>query len=100
MVTLCNDPNCNLLANHKGKHQFVYKKAWKDHFTAEDINKIEKAGYCTPRGGAKGGYQNHVNRNNKVDGYRQERNAGEFQQIKQLLLRELRNDRVKEKTRD
>lgn len=66
LVTLCNDPNCNLLANHKGKHQFVYKKAWKDHFTAEDINKIEKAGYCTPRGGAKGGYQNHVNRNSKV----------------------------------
>lgn len=66
LLTLCNDPNCNLLANHKGKHQFVYKKAWKDHFTAEDINKIEKAGYCTPRGGAKGGYQNHVNRNSKV----------------------------------
>lgn len=66
MVTLCNDPNCNLLANHKGNHQFVYKKAWETSFNADDINKIQKAGYCTPRGGAKGGYQNHVNRNSKV----------------------------------
>lgn len=66
MVTLCNDPNCNLLANHKGNHQFVYKKAWEASFHSDDINKIQKAGYCTPRGGAKGGYQNHVNRNSKV----------------------------------
>lgn len=32
----------------------------------KDLNKIDKAGYATPRGGAKGGYQNHVYRNNKV----------------------------------
>ena len=66
MVTLCNNPNCNLLANHKGAHQFVFKKAWEDSFHSNDINKIQKAGYCTPRGGVKGGYQNHVNRNSKV----------------------------------
>lgn len=66
MVTLCNDPNCNLLANHRGKHQFIFKKAWEASFNSDDANKINKAGYCTPRGGAKGGYQNHVNRNSKV----------------------------------
>lgn len=66
MVTLCSDPNCNLLAHHKGAHSFVYKKAWENLFNSDDINKIQKAGYCTPRGGAKGGYQNHVNRNSKV----------------------------------
>lgn len=66
MVTLCNNPNCNLLAHHRGDHSFVYKKAWERFFNDDDINKIQKAGYCTPRGGAKGGYQNHVNRNSKV----------------------------------
>ena len=37
------------------------------HFFAEiDQNKLAKAGYATPRGGAKNAYQNHVYRNNKV----------------------------------
>jgi len=31
-----------------------------------DKNKLSKAGYATPRGGAKNAYQNHVYRNNKV----------------------------------
>lgn len=66
MITLCSDPNCNLKENHKGAHSFIYKKAWTDIFNDDDNNKIQKAGYCTPRGGAKGGYQNHVNRNSKV----------------------------------
>lgn len=66
MITLCSDPNCNLKANHTGAHSFIYKKAWTALFNDDDINKIQKAGYCTPRGGAKGGYQNHVNRNSKV----------------------------------
>ena len=66
MVTLCNNPNCNLLAGHKGSHSFIYKKAWEEKFNSDDSNKIQKAGYCTPRGGEKGGYQNHVNRNSKV----------------------------------
>ncbi len=66
MIHLCENPNCNLPANHEGNHSFICKKAWEDHFNQNDINKIQKAGYCTPRGGAKGGYQNHVNRNSKV----------------------------------
>ncbi|MCI8489443.1 MAG: restriction endonuclease [Lachnospiraceae bacterium] len=66
MVYLCENPICNLPAHHKGNHSFIYKKAWETIFHADDINKIQKAGYCTPRGGAKGGYQNHVNRNSKV----------------------------------
>lgn len=66
MITLCSNPQCNLLAHHHGKHSFVYKKAWEQYFNDDDKNKIQKAGYCTPRGGAKGGYQNHVNRNSKV----------------------------------
>lgn len=66
MITLCSDPNCNLKANHIGAHSFIYKKAWTALFKDDDVNKIQKAGYCTPRGGAKGGYQNHVNRNSKV----------------------------------
>lgn len=66
MITLCSDPNCNLKANHTGTHSFVYKKAWTVLFNEDDRDKIQKAGYCTPRGGDKGGYQNHVNRNSKV----------------------------------
>lgn len=66
MIHLCENPECNLLAHHKGNHSFIYKKAWETYFNEDDINKIQKAGYCTPRGGAKGGYQNHVNRNSRV----------------------------------
>lgn len=40
-------------------------EAW-DFFGEKDLNKINKAGYATPRGGDKGAYQNHVYRNNKV----------------------------------
>ena len=66
LITLCKNPNCNLIAHHKGNHSFICKKAWESLFSKDDRNKIQKAGYCTPRGGAKGGYQNHVNRNSKV----------------------------------
>jgi hypothetical protein len=31
-----------------------------------DRNKLTKAGFATPRGGAKGAYQNHVLRNGRV----------------------------------
>ena len=34
--------------------------------TKKDKKKINKTGYATPRGGAKGAYQNHVYRNNQV----------------------------------
>lgn len=66
MLHLCKNENCNLPVNHKGEHSFIYKKAWETKFSKDDINKVQKAGYCTPRGGAKGGYQNHVNRNSRV----------------------------------
>ena len=39
---------------------------WEELFYDKDIAKVNKAGYCTPRGGDKGGYQNHVLRNNRV----------------------------------
>ena len=61
MFQICNNPNCNLELNHKGKHSFIFKKAWTELFSPDDNNKIKKAGYCTPRGGDKRGYQNHVN---------------------------------------
>ena len=51
MVHLCKNPDCNLPIHHKGKHSFIYKKAWEALFRTDDINKIQKAGYCTPRGG-------------------------------------------------
>lgn len=35
-------------------------------FVDKDKKKLAKAGYATPRGGAKNAYQNHVYRNNKV----------------------------------
>ncbi|MFD0893353.1 hypothetical protein KBB96_18160 [Luteolibacter ambystomatis] len=34
--------------------------------TEKDRNKLAKAGFATPRGGAKGAYQNHVVRSNRV----------------------------------
>ena len=33
---------------------------------SKDKDKLSKAGFATPRGGAKGAYQNHVLRSNKV----------------------------------
>lgn len=66
MFEICENPNCNLEKGHKGNHSFIYKKAWEQNFNESDINKVQKTGYCTPRGGDKGGYQNHVNRNSKV----------------------------------
>lgn len=65
-MKLCNDANCNLPKDHKGKHEFCCKGAWTKKFLKKDIDKINKAGYCTPRGGDKGGYQNHVDRDNRV----------------------------------
>lgn len=62
---LCTDGGCLRLAGHKGHHQPLPKEAW-DFLGAKDKKKLNKAGYATPRGGAKGAYQNHVYRNNKV----------------------------------
>jgi hypothetical protein len=35
-------------------------------FSEKDKSKLSKAGFATPRGGSKNGYQNHVNRNSRV----------------------------------
>ena len=62
---LCSSDNCLELDGHAGEHGPRPKTAW-SFFRAADKNKIDKAGYATPRGGAKGAYQNHVYRNNRV----------------------------------
>ena len=62
---LCLIEGCLRLVAHNGDHNPRPPEAW-DFFGAADLNKINKAGYATPRGGDKGAYQNHVYRNNKV----------------------------------
>lgn len=64
-MPLCDSPNCRLLLGHHGNHDFWPTKAW-CFFAKKDAVKLTKAGLATPRGGAKGGYQNHVNRSSKV----------------------------------
>lgn len=62
---LCNIADCLCLAGHEGDHNSRPVEAW-EFLGEKDLNKINKAGYATPRGGEKGAYQNHVYRNNKV----------------------------------
>lgn len=62
---LCLVDECLKLKAHRGHHNPRPREAW-EFFGKADANKVNKAGYATPRGGAKGGYQNHVVRNNKV----------------------------------
>jgi hypothetical protein len=62
---LCGVDGCRLLHEHKGKHDSQPTKAW-SFLDKKDRDKLTKAGFATPRGGAKGAYQNHVARNNKV----------------------------------
>ncbi|MFH1702492.1 MAG: BstXI family restriction endonuclease [Nitrospirota bacterium] len=64
-MALCNTNGCRLLAGHGGTHNKYPTSAW-NFFADQDKKKINKAGFATPRGGAKGAYQNHVTRNNKV----------------------------------
>jgi BstXI restriction endonuclease len=62
---LCLHDDCLRLKGHDGAHDPQPVEAW-SFFGEADQNKINKAGYATPRGGAKGAYQNHVYRNSKV----------------------------------
>jgi hypothetical protein len=62
---LCGYEGCRRIAGHPGSHDLCPAEAW-GFFHNRDRNKISKAGFATPRGGAKGAYQNHVVRNNKV----------------------------------
>lgn len=54
-----------MLIGHAGNHNCVPTAAW-IFLRVKDQDKIDKAGYATPRGGAKGAYQNHVVRSNRV----------------------------------
>lgn len=64
--TLCGVNGCRLLSNHKGKQHNAYPtEAW-SFMHDKDKKKLAKAGFATPRGGAKGAYQNHVDRSNQV----------------------------------
>jgi hypothetical protein len=63
-MKLCGINNCRLIEGHKGNHD-PFPSIWND-FDDKDKNKINKAGFATPRGGAKNAYQNHVTRSNKV----------------------------------
>lgn len=62
---LCGHESCRLLRAHQGAHKRRPVSLW-GFMTEKDKRKINKAGYATPRGGAKGAYQNHVYRNNQV----------------------------------
>ncbi len=62
---LCGVDDCLRLARHDGVHSMRPVEAWA-FFGEKDLKKVNKAGYATPRGGAKGAYQNHVYRNNRV----------------------------------
>jgi hypothetical protein len=64
-MALCNIDGCRLLSGHTGNHKRFPSSAW-SFLNTRDKNKIGKAGFATPRGGAKNAYQNHVIRNNKV----------------------------------
>jgi hypothetical protein len=62
---LCLLNGCRNLAGHTGACSRSPTEAW-SFFLAKDKKKLGKAGFATPRGGAKGAYQNHVVRSCKV----------------------------------
>ena len=64
-IELCLHDSCRLASGHRGAHNKYPASVW-SFMSEKDVNKINKAGYATPRGGSKGAYQNHVYRNNKV----------------------------------
>src|SRR5437764_5655117 len=64
-ASLCGQSGCRRIAGHSGPHDRFPASAW-TFFEDKDQNKLVKAGFATPRGGAKGAYQNHVVRSNQV----------------------------------
>src|SRR3989344_5988605 len=62
---LCNVDGCRLIKGHSSPHNKYPTSAW-GFMNDKDKNKLVKAGFATPRGGAKGAYQNHVVRSNRV----------------------------------
>jgi hypothetical protein len=65
LPVLCGVDGCRRLHGHRGEHDMFPTEAW-GFLADKDRDKLTKAGFATPRGGAKGAYQNHVARNNKV----------------------------------
>lgn len=65
LPSLCGQGGCRRKAGHSGEHDPYPGEAWA-FFSEKDKKKIAKAGFATPRGGAKGAYQNHVTRSSKV----------------------------------
>jgi hypothetical protein len=64
-LTLCGVNKCRLLSGHEREHNPYPTEAW-GFMRDKDKKKLVKAGFATPRGGAKGAYQNHVVRSNQV----------------------------------
>ncbi len=64
-MTLCLEHGCRKLLGHLGQHDQYPSAPWA-FMASKDKDKLSKAGFATPRGGAKGAYQNHVLRSNKV----------------------------------
>ena len=64
-LDLCGANGCRRERGHDGPHDARPSRAWA-FLGSRDKKKIAKAGFATPRGGAKGAYQNHVVRSNKV----------------------------------
>lgn len=62
---MCGHAGCRRLDGHRGAHDSTPSEAW-GFMDVKDVRKLAKAGYATPRGGAKGAYQNHVVRSNRV----------------------------------
>lgn len=65
LPALCGINGCRLLLEHVGEHNPYPSSAW-NFMCTKDRKKLDKAGFATPRGGAKGAYQNHVVRSNRV----------------------------------
>lgn len=64
-LKLCLINGCRKMYGHGGHHDAFPSVAWA-FMNQKDKDKIAKAGFATPRGGAKGAYQNHVSRSNRV----------------------------------
>jgi hypothetical protein len=64
-MALCLSAGCVKTQGHAGGHNPHPSQSW-GFLISKDKDKIAKAGFATPRGGAKGAYQNHVLRSNKV----------------------------------
>jgi hypothetical protein len=64
-LQLCLEEGCRRRRGHAGGHDRRPSEAWQ-FFAEKDKRKLTKAGFATPRGGARGGYQNHVVRSSQV----------------------------------